>query len=135
MDYRAIENEMKVLCQSKKWKDLTALIDDGYKGIFVILRILQASETSVVAGELSRLMNVSTARIARALNTLESKNYIRRERDETDARKVVIRLTETGEQALEERKTEVKAIFDPMFANLTEQETSTLFYILKKMLQ
>ena len=135
MDYRVVEDEMKVLCQSKRWKNLIGLIDDGYKGMFVILRILQASETNVVAGELARIMNVSTARIARALNTLEGKNYIRRERDETDARKVVIRLTETGKQALEERKREVKAIFDPMFANLTEKETSTLFFILRKMLQ
>ena len=135
MDYRVVEDEMKALCQSKRWKNLIGLLDDGYKGMFVILRILQASETNVVAGELARIMNVSTARIARALNTLEGKNYIRRERDETDARKVVIRLTETGKQALEERKREVKAIFDPMFANLTEKETSTLFFILRKMLQ
>ena len=135
MDYRVVEDEMKVLCQSKRWKNLIGLLDDGYKGMFVILRILQASETNVVAGELARIMNVSTARIARALNTLEGKNYIRRERDETDARKVVIRLTETGKQALDERKREVKAIFDPMFANLTEKETSALFSILKKMLQ
>ena len=135
MDYRVVEDEMKALCQSKRWKNLIGLIDDGYKGMFVILRILQASETNVVAGELAKIMNVSTARIARALNTLEAKNYIRRERDETDARKVVIRLTETGKQALEERKREVKAIFDPMFANLTEKETSTLFFILRKMLQ
>ena len=135
MDYRVVEDEMKALCQSKRWKNLIGLLDDGYKGMFVILRILQASETNVVAGELARIMNVSTARIARALNTLEGKNYIRRERDETDARKVVIRLTETGKQALEERKREVKAIFDPMFANLTEKETSTLFFIIRKMLQ
>ena len=135
MDYRVVEDEMKALCQSKRWKNLIGLIDDGYKGMFVILRILQASETNVVAGELARIMNVSTARIARALNTLEGKNYIRRERDEKDARKVVIRLTETGKQALEERKREVKAIFDPMFENLTEKETSALFFILKKMLQ
>ncbi|MGN1098895.1 MAG: MarR family winged helix-turn-helix transcriptional regulator [Christensenellales bacterium] len=134
MDQSVIHNEMRALCQTRNWKKLLGLIDDGYKGMFVILRILQESETSVVPGELARLMNVSTARIARALNTLERKQFIRREGDKADARKVVIRLTEQGEQALEERKVVVERILEPMIGKLTEQEISTLFSLLKKML-
>lgn len=130
-----IQDEMKSLCQTQNWKNLTGLIDDGYKGMFVILRILQESKTDVVAGELAKRMNVSTARIARALNTLESKSYIRREDDKTDARRVIIRLTERGEQALEDRKRVVAEMLEPMLANLTDEEIITLFSLLKKLLR
>lgn len=135
MDSSVIQDEMKSLCRSKNWRNFIGMIDDGYKGMFVILRILQESETSVVAGDLAKRMNVSTARIARALNTLESKNYIRREGDKADARKVVIRLTESGEQALEERKRVVAETLEPMLSNLTDEEISTLFSLLKKLLR
>ncbi|MGN0819325.1 MAG: MarR family winged helix-turn-helix transcriptional regulator [Christensenellaceae bacterium] len=135
MELSVILDEMKSLSQSRNWKNLIGLIDDGYKGMFVILRILQESQTSVVAGELAKRMNVSTARIARALNTLENKKYIRREMDDKDARKVIIRLTELGEQALEERKRIIKNMLEPMLENLTKQEINTFFSLLKKLLQ
>lgn len=103
--------------------------------MFVILCILQESKRDIVAGELAKQMRVSTARIAKALNTLESKNYIRRESEKSDERKVVIRLTREGELALEERKKSVDAKLASMFENLSEEETVTLFSLLKKLLQ
>ena len=99
------------------------------------LRILKESEKAVVPGELARRMNVSTARIARALNTLEKKNYIRRESEKNDARKVIVLLTHDGEKALEERKAIVGAMIESLLKNLTEEETRTGFRLLKKILQ
>lgn len=135
MNPSVIGEEMRALCQTGNWKNLIGLIDDGYKGMFVMLRILQESGGRVVAGELAKRMNVSTARVSRALNTLEKKGYIKRERDGEDARRVVICLTEQGGQALEERKRDVSRMLEPMLANLTEEEISTLFSLLKKLLQ
>lgn len=51
MDVCIIQYEMKSLCRTKNRKDMIGLIDDGYKGMFVILRILQESDGgNVVAG-------------------------------------------------------------------------------------
>ncbi len=135
MQYIVIKNKIANIYQTKNWRNLTKLIDDGYKGIFVILRILQESECDVTAGELAKKMNVSTARIARALNTLEEKGYIMRLSEKTDARKVVIRLTKQGELALNERKKSISATLEPMFENLTEEETDVFFSLLNKILQ
>lgn len=134
MDYLYIQEQTKGICQSENWRNLTGLIDDGYRGIFVVLRILQESEVDVSAGNLARLMNVSTARIARALNTLEKKNYIKREKDCLDARKVVIAITKEGECALEERKSAVEATLCGMLNKLTEEEVVVFFRILRKLL-
>lgn len=134
MNTSIVQNEMRFLCQTKNWKKLVSLIEDGYRGMFVMLRILHESDGKVVAGDLAKLMNVSTARIASALNTLEKKNYIKRESEVNDARKVVIVLTEQGVIALEERKRNVQQMISPMFENLTDTEIITLFSLLKKLL-
>ncbi|MGN1235229.1 MAG: MarR family winged helix-turn-helix transcriptional regulator [Christensenellaceae bacterium] len=126
---------MKRIRETKNWRNLLELVDDGYKGMFVLLRIVQESERSVTAGELAKRMCVTTARIARALNTLEKKEYIRRESDESDARKVVIRLTSLGEEALKERKSAIAEMIEPMFNNLTEAEADALFSLLEKLLK
>lgn len=135
MNTTSIRQEMKTLCQSKNWRNLIGLMEDGYKGMFVILRIVRDNPDSVVAGDLAKQMNVSTARIAQALNTLEDKHYIKRASDKNDARKVVIHLTEEGSAALTGREKEVAAMVDPMFSNLTEEETEQFFGLLKKLLQ
>lgn len=125
---------MDSLRKSKKWRDLVGLIDDGYKGVFVILRILDESDGEVLAGDVAREMNVSTARVARALNYLEEKSYVARGGSASDARKVVISLTDEGKDALEKRKRSISEIVSPLFANLTDEETAELFRLLNKVL-
>lgn len=135
MNFREMQKEMKTLCKTDNWQRLMRLFDEGYKGMFVIMRILSESEGNVSAGVLAREMNVSTARIARALNTLEAKGFIKRESETGDARKVIIKLTAQGEKALEQRMREVEKIVEPLFYNLTEEELAKLFSLLKKLLR
>lgn len=135
MKYSILQEQMKYIRKSKNWKRLVNLIDDGYKGIFVILRIVSESDESVTAGDLAKEMNVSTARIASALNTLENKKYVKRESDAADARKVVIKTTADGEAALQKRKDEIKKMVSPMLDNLSDDEVKQLFAILNKMLK
>lgn len=135
MELNDAKNYMKRLCQTKRWRELVNMIEEGYKGTFVILRIVDESDTPVVAGDLAKYMNVSTARIANALKTLEAKGYIVRTPHESDARKVEVRLTEEGKIALEKREARVMETVAAMTANLTEEENSTFFELLKKMLE
>lgn len=135
MKFTAIQEEMKNLCQSKNWRSLVTLIDEGYKGLFVILGILSDEAAPLSAGALAVKTGVSTARIASALNTLESKGFVRREKVEGDGRKVQISLTEDGKTALENRKRKVEEMIEPMLGNLSDEEASYLFFILKKLLR
>lgn len=135
MKFSELQNEMQELCQRKQWRTLIELLDEGYRGIFVILRILQESKTDVFAGDLSKRMNVSTARVASALNVLESKKYVKRESEKSDARKIVVRLTPQGANALEERKRLIEEKTAPLFNNLTDDEFVTMFALLKKFLR
>lgn len=135
MKFIEIQEEMKTLCQSKNWRNLVDLIDEGYKGLFVILRILSDEAAPLSSGALAVKTGVSTARIASALNTLESKGFVRREKVEGDGRKVQISLTKDGEIALENRKRKVEEMIEPMLSNLSDEEASCLFFILRKLLR
>lgn len=127
-------NVMNQIIKTKNWKTLIEILDEGYKGMFVILRILYESDKEVCAGDLATQMGVSTARIARALNTLESKGYVARKQQQSDARKVTVVLTEQGKLVLLKRKAEIESVVSPMFANLTDEERTQLLFLLKKLL-
>lgn len=131
----SIKNEMKKICQGREWRKVINFLENGYKGIFVILRILRDSKTEIVSADLAKQLDVSTARIANALNTLESKGYIRRIPSAIDGRKVVIKITPLGIEALEAREKEVNNLVVPLFGKLSAEEQITFFNLLKKLLQ
>lgn len=133
MEFNSIRQKMKGLTGTKNWRNLVGLIDDGYKGVFVILAILEETD-GLASGEIAKKMNVSTARVARALNTLEKKGFIKRERSARDGRKVLIFLTENGRVAVLERINKIDKMVNPMLDNLTDDETATLFSLLYKLL-
>lgn len=135
MDGCSIRNEMKNICRGKEWRKVIDLLENGYKGIFVILRVLRDDKTDVVSADLAKQLNVSTARIATALNTLERKGYIYRTPSHVDGRKVVISITPLGSEALAAREKEVNDIIAPLFGKLTKEEQITFFSLLKKLLQ
>lgn len=135
MDAEKVLELLKEPCDSEGWHTLLDLMSEGYRGMYVILRILYERKDAVVAGELAREMNVSTARVATALNALESKGYVRREVDAKDARRVIIHLTKDGETAFITRKNEVVAKLQPMLNKLSEKECLTLLSLLNKLLK
>lgn len=135
MNSTFIQEQMRTLCKTKNWRNLVGLIDEGYKGMFVILRILSESNDGVESGEIAKQMGVTTARVASALNTLEKKGYVRREKAKKDGRKVVIFLTDAGATALEERKSRVSEMVEPLLKNLTNEEVAVLFNLMNKLLK
>ena len=67
------------------------------QGEMRLLGCLNAGADGSTAGELSTLLDLSTARIAAMLNNRERKGAITRARDTADRRRVVVRLTEQGQ--------------------------------------
>lgn len=135
MDILTFQNEMKELCKAPNWRKFVDLINDGFKGMYNVLRILQESDRELTPSELAKQMDVSTARIATALNNLEAKGYILRSKPTSDdARRVAIALTEAGNAALEKRKKYVAQTVAPMLDRLSSSEAELLFELLKKFL-
>ncbi len=130
-----VKENMKQLCQLSDWQTLVEMLVDGYKGMYVVLRIIRDSEQSVGTCEVARQMHVSTARVATALNTLENKGFVVRSCWENDARKVQLQLTEEGEQALAQREAQISQTVSQLLGKLTEEEAESFFCVLNKLLK
>ena len=83
------------------------MLDEFNCGEIGVLSMLAFDQNPVTAGELSEKLNVTTARIARILNSLESKQYIRRKNDRTDRRKIFVTITKKGKELADSTKKEI----------------------------
>ncbi len=83
------------------------LIDDCHvnkEGIMHALVYLYTSKEPVSAGDISKQLGVSTARVAVILRKMQEKGDITKETDPRDARKAVIRITPKGRAFIDQRK-------------------------------
>ncbi|MDF2513522.1 MAG: MarR family transcriptional regulator [Herbinix sp.] len=79
-------------------------IDGVMRGeTFVIIYIAQHGR-SVLPSEISSEMDISSARIAAALNSLEKKGLITRQIDASDRRRILVDLTPAGKEMAESHR-------------------------------
>ncbi len=130
MSCESLTNDIEKLCKTSGWRSLAALIEGGYKGLFVILRVIRDRGGAAFSGDLAKAAGVSTARVASALNCLQKKGFVVREREKTDARRVLVKLTEQGAFALAKREEQIALTLKPMAQNLSEKETEILLDLL-----
>lgn len=71
-------------------------IDENTAGIRAILKYLSETDGAATAGRISESMGVSTARVAVLLKKMVDKGLIEKNSDPSDARVVVVRLSEHG---------------------------------------
>lgn len=80
-------------CRSKSF---FTKIDESQKGVGFVLAYLQKADHEVIAGDLARELNVSTARIAALLRKMEKNGLIIRRHSSEDARQIVVDITQEG---------------------------------------
>lgn len=81
-------------------------IDKTNLGINRVLRHLGEADRPLSEAEISRYMNISTARVAVLLRTMSDKGLIIKEDDASDARKTLISLSEGGRKHIEDTDAE-----------------------------
>ena len=83
--------------------------------------------------ELYDALVFSSGGMTKVLNKLEADNYIVRQLDENDKRKVLVSLTPLGAKIVEESLDEVRKSKDAFFNILDKKEKQQLKNILKKL--
>ena len=76
--------------------DISRKFSDDNAGISCMLKYLYDAENPVSAGEISKFMRVSTARVSVLLKKMHEKGYIFRDSCSEDARRLMISLSESG---------------------------------------
>ena len=88
-------------------RSLTDVLNNFSRGEVGVLNYLVFDKGEATAGELSEKLNVSTARVASVLNSLESKEYVTRKVDSLDKRKTLVVITEKGKELAISTKKEI----------------------------
>lgn len=135
MDYRETAEEFYRILLGGVSSRISKFLDEGLRGLYVVLKTVRDSETEISPGDIAKNLNISTARVAVALKTLERKGYISKSHPAYDGRKVLLKSTPLGDQVLSEREKSVYDLIEALLRKLTEQEAQTYIRLTKKLFQ
>ena len=137
MDYRALTYELMELMRKKKHPmDDFREFEKGENGILQSLLINEKSGGEMLTpGELSAIQELSTGRVAAALKSLEYKNYIDRQIDKEDRRRIIVTLTESGRNYAQKLLDETIEKMERVLREIGEKDALDFFRILKRMLE
>lgn len=133
MNKRDYIKEVFINLKCENFRKVLTTLEDGYKGLFVILKVIRDYQGKIIAGDISSKLEISTARVAVALKTLERKKYIIKHKAKDDARKTIVELTELGKKVLEDRENEILNLMDDLFDKLELDELQQLLNIINKL--
>ncbi|MDR0293800.1 MAG: MarR family transcriptional regulator [Oscillospiraceae bacterium] len=103
MDYTALAVDLLDKMQSLRKVEPHKHINEALHGEMFVLLYIAFRGGDVLPGEISHEMEVSSARVAAALNGLEGKGLITRRTDSSDRRKVLVGVTEEGRDFAEKQ--------------------------------
>ena len=106
---------------------------DIMHGEMMILAFLRNRGESVGPGELSREAEISTARVAAALNSLEKKGLITRTPSEDDRRRLWVSLTDAGRKYVDKKREGMIEYHAMMLESLGETDSRELVRILGRL--
>lgn len=103
-------------------------------GEMSILYYLDKIQDGATAGDICNYMQVTTGRVASALNSLEKKHYIQRRNHDIDKRKVIVYITESGKEYILENYQNGITLAEDILSNLGEEDAKELIRLIKKSL-
>lgn len=106
----------------------------GKRGQGRILRILMKEE-EMTQKELQERLGIQSGSMSEIVLKLEGRGFIAREREETDKRKIKLKITEAGRTFFEERQQEMIEGEKSLFNGLTQDEQEILKGLLTKLLK
>lgn len=124
--------ELLNLLDTNQTRKIAQIIEEGIKGLYVILKLIRNAPTPIIAKDIALKLNISTARVTKALNSLELKHYIKKYPDDIDKRKIYLQLTEQGSIVLKKREEEIAKVLVQMLKNLDDKDLKNLKQIINK---
>ena len=133
MDYEKLAAEMvKDLHQLQNLKPHKQLGECMQGEHFVIMYIAQ-QRGSVLPSKISKIMGISSARIAAALNSLERKGLVTRQIDPNDRRRILVDLTPAGQAKAAAKTQLLRERTTLMLTLLGEDDAKDLVRLIKRL--
>jgi len=135
MEYEKLATELLEKMVALRRLKSQKSIDESLHGETFILGYIAQHGGDVNPGEICQGMNVSTARIAAALNSLEKKGLITRQIDPNNRSKIIVDITREGQKSAEKHQKTVLYTTTKMLEFLGEQDAKEYIRIIDKLLE
>ena len=133
MDYLKLATELLNTMQTLQKKQSQKIFTEAIHGEAFVLNYIANQKGDVLPGEISQKMDVSSARIAAALNSLGKKELITRRIDINDRRKILINITAKGKDLALQHRQSILLIASKNLELLGEHDANEYIRILKKL--
>jgi DNA-binding MarR family transcriptional regulator len=135
MDYRALAEEMFHSIAKHAKSPFHQVPRDASHGEIGILACLARTGDGLSSGELGRLLQITTGRVATALKSLEKKGYIVRRHDPRDKRRVLVYITEPGREFAMAKRERALSEIEKTLQLLGEEDAKELVRIVKRIFE
>ncbi|MCL2818438.1 MAG: MarR family transcriptional regulator [Actinomycetia bacterium] len=108
-------------------------INEAFRGEAFIIDYIANRQGDVLPSEIGQVMDVSSARVANALNNLEKKELITRRIDTEDRRCIVCELTKKGHQLAQQHHQMMQEVISKMLSSLGEDDAKEYVRIMSKL--
>lgn len=105
-------------------------IEQSHQGEKMVIKFLDFHNDTTSPKHLAEKLNLSSARIAALLNTLEKKGQITRSMDPNDRRRVSVTLTQAGKEIALAEKEKLKQRAISIFNKMGEEDTTKFMELL-----
>lgn len=133
MDYQQLAREFMEEMNKMRKRKTQKHLSESMQGEHFILFYVSKHQGDATPSEISQAMGISTARIAAALNNLENKGLVTRTIDVNDRRRILIRLTDAGQDHVKQHHEMVMGITTKMLEYLGEDDAKELLRIIRKL--
>ena len=135
MDYRELAIELLIKMQSFHKIKQKKHFSEVMQGETFVLYYIALHDGDVLPGEISTEMDVSSARVATALNNLERKGLIIRQIDKNNRRKILVSITPEGKKIAEERYSTLVEKTTTMLTALGEHDAKEYVRIMGRLIE
>ena len=104
-------------------------LETTQRGIGFVLNYLKHSDGEVIAGDLSKNLNVSTARIAAMLKRMEQSGLVTRHSSLEDARRTVVEITPAGIVLVDEMREQTLKRVESLLDKISKEDLDTYIRI------
>ena len=104
-------------------------LETTQRGFGFVLSYLEQADSEVNAGDLSKKLNVSTARIAALLKKMEQSGLITRRTSPKDARRTVVEITPSGIALVDGMREQTLHKIELLLAQVSKKDLETYIRI------
>lgn len=132
MPYDELARELFEIMDPEKRRPPHQDMNKMMHGEMAVMRLLEAENRPLLAGEISRKLSITTARVAAVLGGLERKGMIERKADPADKRRVAVHITSAGCAFNAHKRNEIITHMRSILVSMGEQDAREYVWLTRR---